>query len=42
MLITNANLITWGSENQILTGYAIYIKGDKIHEIAPEAELVQR
>ncbi len=42
MLITNANLITWGSENQILTGYAIYIEGDRILEIAPEPELVQR
>ncbi len=42
MIITNAKLITWGSENQILTGYAIYIEGDKILEIAPEPELVQR
>ncbi len=42
MLITNAKLITWGKENQILTGYAIYIEGDKITEIAPEPELVQR
>ncbi len=42
MLITNAKLITWGSENQILTGYAIYIERDKILEIAPEPELVQR
>ena len=42
MLITNTNLITWGSENKILTGYAIYIEGDKIIEIAPEPELVQR
>ena len=24
MLITNANLITWGSEHQILHGYSIY------------------
>ena len=42
MLITNAKLITWGKENQILDGYAIYINGDKIVEIAPEPELVQR
>lgn len=42
MLITNAKLITWGSENQILTGYAIYIEKDKILKIAPEPELVQR
>lgn len=42
MLITNGKLITWGKENQILDGYAIYIDGDKIAEIAPEPELVQR
>ena len=42
MLITNAKLITWGKENQILTDHAIYISGDKITEIAPEKELVQR
>ena len=42
MLITNGKLITWGKENKILDGYAIYIDGDKISEIAPEPELVQR
>ncbi len=42
MLIKNAKLITWGKENKILDGYAIYIDGDKIAEIAPEKELVQR
>ena len=42
MLITNAKLITWGKENQILTDHAIYIDGNKITEIAPEKELVQR
>ena len=42
MLITNANLITWGLENQILRGYSIYIKGDKITAIAPDPELVAR
>lgn len=42
MLIKNAKLITWGKENKILAGYAIYIDGDKITEIAPEKELVQR
>lgn len=42
MLIINAKLITWGKENQILNGYAIYIEGDKILEIVPEPELVQR
>jgi len=42
MLITNANLITWGSENQILRGYSIYIEGDKIADIAPDTELAAR
>ena len=42
MLIHNANLITWGSENQILHGYSIYIEGDKIAAIAPDPELAAR
>ena len=42
MLITNAKLITWGKENQILTDHAIYIDGDKIAEIGPEPELAAR
>ncbi|MBT3315433.1 MAG: putative aminohydrolase SsnA [Anaerolineae bacterium] len=42
MLITNANLITWGAENKILHGYSIYIKGDKIADIAPDPELAAR
>ncbi|MCP4142705.1 MAG: putative aminohydrolase SsnA [Chloroflexi bacterium] len=42
MLITNANLITWGTENKILHGYSIYIKGDKIADIAPDPELAER
>ncbi len=39
MLITNAKLITWGKENQILDGYSVSIEGDKIAAIAPDAEL---
>ncbi len=42
MLITNANLITWGAENQILRGYSIYIEGAKIADIAPDPELAKR
>ena len=42
MLIHNANLITWGSENQILQGYSVYIEGDKIFAIAPDTELAAR
>jgi putative selenium metabolism protein SsnA len=33
MLITNANLITWESQNRILENHAIYIEGDRIKEI---------
>ena len=39
MLITNGKLITWEVENRILEGNALYIEGDKIAEIGPEAEL---
>jgi putative selenium metabolism protein SsnA len=39
MLITNGKLITWEPENRILEGQALYIHGDKIAEIGPEAEL---
>ena len=39
MLITNGKLITWETENRILSGYALYIEGDKIAEIGPEEEL---
>ena len=42
MLIHNANLITWGSENRILRGYSLYIEGDKIAAIAPDPELAAR
>lgn len=39
MLITNANLITWGSPNQILEDHSLYIEKDRIREIGPTAEL---
>jgi putative selenium metabolism protein SsnA len=39
MLITNGKLITWEVNNRILEGYAVYVEGDKIAEIGPEAEL---
>jgi putative selenium metabolism protein SsnA len=42
MLITHATLITWEEPNQILDGQAIYIDGDRIVEIAPQAELIKR
>jgi putative selenium metabolism protein SsnA len=33
MLITNANIITWESQNRILENHAIYIESDRIKEI---------
>jgi putative selenium metabolism protein SsnA len=39
MLITNANLITWGEPNQILENQAVYVDGDRIAEIGPDAAL---
>ncbi len=39
MLITHARLITWSEPNQILEGMAILVRGDKIAEIGPEADL---
>lgn len=42
MLITNAKIITWGEQNLILEGQGLFVKGDRIHEIAPERELLAR
>ncbi len=39
MLITNAKLITWGQNNQIIESGALYIEGDKIVELGPSPEL---
>ena len=39
MLITNAKLITWGKDNQIIESGALYIEGDKIVELGPSPEL---
>lgn len=39
LLITNANLITWGAPNQILENHALYVEGDKIADLGPSAEL---
>jgi putative selenium metabolism protein SsnA len=41
MIITNANLITWGSPNQILENQAVIIRNGKIVEIGPSAELIR-
>ncbi|HJW91459.1 MAG TPA: putative aminohydrolase SsnA [Anaerolineales bacterium] len=42
MLITNARLITWEDPNQILEGQAVYISGERIGEIGPQADLQAR
>jgi len=42
MLITNGILITWEEPNRILKGQAVYISGDRIVEIGPQAGLLQR
>ncbi len=39
MLITNATIVTFESQNRILENQAIYISGDHIHEIGPSAKL---
>ncbi|HKZ71348.1 MAG TPA: putative aminohydrolase SsnA [Anaerolineales bacterium] len=42
MLITNATLITWGSDNRILSDHALYLDGDRIAELGPTAELQKK
>jgi putative selenium metabolism protein SsnA len=42
MLITNGKLVTWGNDNQILEGQAVRISGDRIADIADQAELLER
>ncbi|HEX2696682.1 MAG TPA: amidohydrolase family protein, partial [Anaerolineales bacterium] len=39
MLITNATVITWETPNRVLENHALYISGDRIHEIGPTAKL---
>jgi putative selenium metabolism protein SsnA len=40
MLITNAKLITWEEQNQVLEDQALYLEGDRIREIGPQQELL--
>ena len=42
MLITHATVVTWGSPNQILDDYALYIENGSIKEIGPSTELIKR
>jgi len=39
MLITNASLVTWGTENRILPKHALKIDGDRITDIGPDPAL---
>ncbi|MBM3180470.1 MAG: putative aminohydrolase SsnA [Chloroflexi bacterium] len=42
MLITNANLITWESPNQVLQNHAVYIENDRIKEISTTKGLMAK
>lgn len=42
MLITNGKLITWGQPNQILEGWALYLKNGVIADMGVEQELLAR
>jgi putative selenium metabolism protein SsnA len=42
MLITHANVVTWGKPNQILEDYAIYIENGCIVDLGLNNELVER
>ncbi|TAK10990.1 MAG: hydrolase, partial [Anaerolineae bacterium] len=42
MLILNAKLITWDSENLILDGHALYIDDGRIAEIGPQTDLLKK
>jgi len=42
MLITNANIITWESENRILENHAILVEGDRIKEIGTTKSLTAK
>jgi len=38
MLVTNATLITWEEQNQVLPDHAVWILDGRIAEIGPQAE----
>jgi putative selenium metabolism protein SsnA len=42
MLITNANLISWGEPNQLLAEHALLIDGNRIADLGPQHELEAR
>jgi putative selenium metabolism protein SsnA len=42
MLISNANVITWGKTNQILEDHGVVLKDGHISDLGPSAELIKR
>ena len=42
MLIYNATLVTWETENRVIPNYALRIDGKTIREIGPSAELLAK
>lgn len=42
MLITNGTLVTMGTPNEVLPGWALYIEGEQIQDLGPSAELEAR
>ncbi len=42
MLITNATLVTWETENRLLPGQALKLDGDRIAEIGPSSEMAAK
>jgi putative selenium metabolism protein SsnA len=42
MLITNVKLVTWEDPNQVLEGQSLFIYGDRIKEIGPQDDLIDR
>ncbi len=40
MLITNAKIVTWEEQNQILDGYGVRVTGGKITEVSPSTQLI--
>ncbi|HEY2981442.1 MAG TPA: putative aminohydrolase SsnA [Anaerolineales bacterium] len=42
MLITNGSLVTFGENNQILTDHALYVEGDRIREVGPNQDLIEK
>jgi putative selenium metabolism protein SsnA len=41
LLITNANVITWGEENRILPEYGLYLREGRIADFGPQEEMLE-